>query len=44
MVLGLEVFAGLLRTANNTVGDMVGSLIVANRENMLDKDKYYSKV
>ena len=43
MVLGLEVFAGLLRTANNTVGDMVGSLIVANRENMLDKEKYYSK-
>ena len=42
MVLGLEVFAGLLRTANNSVGDLVGSLIVANQENMLDKEKYNS--
>ena len=43
MVLGVEVIAGLLRTANNAVCDMVGSLIVANQEKMLDKDKYYSK-
>ena len=43
MVLGLEVIAGLLRTANNAVCDMVGSLIVANQEDMLDKEKYYSK-
>ena len=43
MVLGVEVIAGLLRTANNAVCDMVGSLIVANQENMLDKKKYYSK-
>ena len=42
MVLGLEVIAGLLRTANNAVCDMVGSLIVANQEGLLDKDKYYS--
>ena len=43
MVLGLEVFAGLLRTANNAIGDMVGSLIVANQEGLLNKNKYYSK-
>ena len=43
MVLGVEVIAGLLRTANNAVCDMVGSLIVANQEDMLDKEKYYSK-
>ena len=43
MVLGIEVIAGLLRTANNAVCDMVGSLIVANQEGMLDKEKYYSK-
>ena len=43
MVLGIEVIAGLLRTANNAVCDMVGSLIVANQEGLLDKDKYYSK-
>ncbi|MBQ9890110.1 MAG: dicarboxylate/amino acid:cation symporter [Firmicutes bacterium] len=43
MVLGLEVIAGLLRTANNAVCDMVGSLIVANQEGMLDQEKYYSK-
>ena len=43
MVLGLEVFAGLLRTANNAVGDMVGSLIVARQEGLLNTDKYYSK-
>ena len=43
MVLGIEVFAGLLRTANNAVCDMVGSLIVANQEGLLDKEKYYSK-
>ena len=43
MVLGLEVIAGLLRTANNAVCDMVGSLIVANQEGLLDKEKYYSK-
>ena len=42
MVLGVEVIAGLLRTANNAVCDMVGSLIVANQEGLLDKDKYYS--
>ena len=43
MVLGIEVIAGLLRTANNAICDMVGSLIVANQEGLLDKDKYYSK-
>ena len=43
MVLGIEVIAGLLRTANNAVCDMVGSLIVANQEGLLDKKKYYSK-
>ena len=43
MVLGIEVIAGLLRTANNAVCDMVGSLIVANQEGLLDKEKYYSK-
>ena len=42
MVLGLEVIAGLLRTANNAVCDMVGPLTVANQEGLLDKDKYYS--
>ncbi|MBQ1320015.1 MAG: dicarboxylate/amino acid:cation symporter [Solobacterium sp.] len=42
MVLGVEVIAGLLRTANNAVCDMVGSLVVANQEGLLDKDKYYS--
>ncbi|MBE6118474.1 MAG: dicarboxylate/amino acid:cation symporter [Erysipelotrichaceae bacterium] len=42
MVLGVEVIAGLLRTANNAVCDMVGSLIVANQEGLLNKDKYYS--
>ena len=42
MVLGVEVIAGLLRTANNAVCDMVGSLIVANQEGLLDKEKYYS--
>ena len=44
MVLGVEVIAGLLRTANNAVCDMVGSLIVASQEGLLDKDKYYSAV
>ena len=43
MVLGVEVIAGLMRTANNAVCDMVGSLIVANKEGLLDKEKYYSK-
>ena len=43
MVLGVEVIAGLMRTANNAVCDMVGSLIVANQEGLLDKEKYYSK-
>ncbi|MBQ6551089.1 MAG: dicarboxylate/amino acid:cation symporter [Lachnospiraceae bacterium] len=43
MVLGLEVFSGLLRIANNSIGDMVGSLIVASQEGLLDKKKYYSK-
>ena len=42
MVLGVEVIAALLRTANNAVCDMVGSLIVANQEGMLDHDKYSS--
>ena len=42
MVLGVEVIAGLVRTINNAICDMVGTLIVANQENLLDKDKYYS--
>lgn len=42
MVLGVEVIAGLTRTINNAICDMVGTLIVANQENFLDKDKYYS--
>ena len=43
MVLGVEVIAALLRTANNAICDMVGSLIVANQEGLLDEEKYYSK-
>ena len=43
MVLGVEVIAGLLRTANNAVCDMVGSLVVARQEGLLDEKKYYSK-
>ena len=42
MVLGVEVVAGLVRTVNNAICDMAGTLIVANQENLLDKDKYYS--
>ena len=42
MVLGVEVIAGLLRTANNAVCDMVGSFIVARQEGLLDEEKYYS--
>ncbi|MBE6128754.1 MAG: dicarboxylate/amino acid:cation symporter [Erysipelotrichaceae bacterium] len=42
MVLGVEVVAGLVRTINNAICDMVGTLIVANQENLLDKEKYYS--
>ena len=42
MVLGVEVIAALLRTANNAVCDMVGSLIVAHQEGLLDEEKYYS--
>ena len=38
MVLGVEVIAGLLRTANNAVCDMVGSLVVARQEGLLDKE------
>ena len=43
MVLGIEVIAGLVRTANNAVCDMVGSLVVAKQEGLLNKEKYYSK-
>ncbi|MCR4952073.1 MAG: dicarboxylate/amino acid:cation symporter [Solobacterium sp.] len=42
MVLGVEVVAGLVRTINNAICDMVGTLIVARQENLLDKEKYYS--
>lgn len=42
MVLGVEVVAGLVRTINNAICDMVATLTVANQENLLDKDKYYS--
>lgn len=42
MVLGVEVVAVLVRTINNVICDMVGTLIVANQENLLDKDKYCS--
>lgn len=42
MVLGVEVVAGLVRTINNAICDMVGTLIVANQENLLNKEKYYS--
>ena len=43
MVLGVEVVAGLVRTINNAICDMVGTLIVANQEDLLDKDRYYSE-
>ena len=42
MVLGVEAIAGLVRTVNNAICDMAGTLIVANQENLLDKEKYYS--
>ena len=43
MVLGVEVIAGLVRTVNNAICDMVGTLIVAKQENLLDEEKYYSE-
>ena len=43
MVLGIEVIAGLVRTANNAICDIVGSLIVARHEGLLNKDKYDQK-
>ena len=38
--VGLEVVAGMFRTVNNCIGDMVGTLIVASKEGLLDKSKY----
>ena len=38
--VGLEVVAGMFRTINNCIGDMVGTLIVASREGLMDKSKY----
>ena len=38
--VGLEVIAGMFRTVNNSIGDMVGTLIVASKEGMLDRSKY----
>lgn len=43
MVLGIEVIAGLVRTANNAICDIVGSLIVAKQERLLNQDKYYQE-
>ena len=38
--VGMEVIAGLFRTINNSIGDMVGTLIVASKEGVLDLEKY----
>ncbi len=40
MAVGMEVIAGMFRTINNSIGDMVGTLIVANKEGLLDLEKY----
>ncbi|MBP5332324.1 MAG: dicarboxylate/amino acid:cation symporter [Lachnospiraceae bacterium] len=40
MAVGMEVFAGMFRTINNSIGDMVGTLIVANKEGLLDLEQY----
>ncbi|MCR5330936.1 MAG: dicarboxylate/amino acid:cation symporter [Lachnospiraceae bacterium] len=42
MAVGMEVIAGMFRTINNSIGDMVGTLIVVNKEGLLDLEKYNS--
>lgn len=38
--VGMEVIAGMFRTVNNSIGDMVGTLITASKEGVLDLEKY----
>ncbi len=38
--VGMEVIAGMFRTINNSIGDMVGTLITASKEGVLDLEKY----
>ena len=38
--VGMEVIAGMFRTVNNSIGDMVGTLITASKEGVLDREKY----
>ncbi|MBR4344610.1 MAG: dicarboxylate/amino acid:cation symporter [Lachnospiraceae bacterium] len=38
--VGMEVIAGMFRTINNSIGDMVGTLITASKEGVLDLAKY----
>ena len=40
--VGMEIIAGMFRTVNNSIGDMVGTLITANKEGLLDLKKYNS--
>ena len=38
--VGMEVIAGMFRTVNNSIGDMVGTLITTSKEGVLDREKY----
>ena len=43
IVLGILPIINMFSTASNVAGDMVGSLIVAKSENLLDVNKFYGK-
>ena len=40
LILGIDVILDMGRTAINVTGDLVGTAIVANSENMIDKSKW----
>lgn len=44
MIMGIDRILDMTRTCINLCGDAVGTIIVSNKENMFDKEKYKRKV
>lgn len=43
LIVGIDTIIDMFRTALNTTGDQSVTLVVASTEQMLDKDKYYTR-
>ncbi|MBO4266862.1 MAG: dicarboxylate/amino acid:cation symporter [Lachnospiraceae bacterium] len=40
LIMGIDAFVGMFRCMSNCTGDVVTSILVARKENLLDMDKY----